>query len=178
MGHFLAFWGNLLPMLLMLLPIERHMLPGRLRLPLPVTASIESGRGLKSRRKPLVQLDPSCDPLYDLLIDVARTVLLLQRLAHLYRQYKNHIRARSQCDRRGIFMAGGAADSTTNRPATLGVCSPWQRVPCTQLPIRLRTSQRRPCRHRYRLPHTRGPIQDNATACHVPRRSYASAWWK
>jgi hypothetical protein len=32
----------------------------------PSGDSIESGRGLKSRRKPLVQLDPSCDPLYAL----------------------------------------------------------------------------------------------------------------
>jgi hypothetical protein len=55
-GAFSRVWGNL-PMVLMLLPASPAV---------PSGDSIESDRGLTSRRKPLVQLDPFCDPCYAL----------------------------------------------------------------------------------------------------------------
>jgi len=53
-------------MVLMLLPANCAAYVAQASPAVPSGDSIESDRGLKSRRKPLVQLDPFCDPCYAL----------------------------------------------------------------------------------------------------------------
>jgi hypothetical protein len=91
----------------------------------PSGDSIESGRGLKSRRKPFVQLDPSCDPLCALAHRCRKgSVTVTAPCSPLSVAVQTSHQGAFSMRSPWYFDGGAASASTTNRPVTLGVSSP------------------------------------------------------